>query len=100
MGTIPYPACAVTAPLTLRGRCGAVQRGRQGLNLLADDPFGGLATERAHIDLATAGGAPVLPMGSRACSSASKARTRHGPQSPGMSCRALRKRECRSTNNR
>ncbi|WP_213452724.1 hypothetical protein [Rhizomonospora bruguierae] len=53
-GPSRHAACAGTALLALGNAAGAVERARQALDLLVDDPSGGLVTERAHIDLAAA----------------------------------------------
>jgi len=53
-GPSRHAACAGTALLAVGDVAGAVQRARRALELLPDDPFGGLVTERAHIDLAAA----------------------------------------------
>jgi hypothetical protein len=53
-GPSRHAACAGTALLTLGNATGAVERARQAIELLPDDPFGGLVTERAYADLAAA----------------------------------------------
>jgi hypothetical protein len=53
-GPSRHAACAGTALLALGDAAGAVQRARQAIDLLPGDPFGGLVTERAHVDLAAA----------------------------------------------
>jgi len=53
-GPSRHAACAGTALLAVGDAAGAVQRARRALELLPSDPFGGLVTERAHIDLAAA----------------------------------------------
>jgi tetratricopeptide (TPR) repeat protein len=53
-GPSRHAACAGTALFALGDIAGAVRRARQALDLLPDDPFGGLVIERAHIDLAAA----------------------------------------------
>jgi tetratricopeptide (TPR) repeat protein len=53
-GPSRHAACAGTALLAIGNAAGAVERARRALQLLPDDPLGGLLTERAHIDLAAA----------------------------------------------
>jgi hypothetical protein len=53
-GSSRHAACAGTALLGIGDAAGAVDRARQAIELLPDDPFGGLVAERAHIDLAAA----------------------------------------------
>jgi hypothetical protein len=53
-GPSRHAACAGTALLAIGDSAGAVRRARRALDVLPDDPFGSLVTERAHIDLAAA----------------------------------------------
>ena len=53
-GPSRHAACAGTALLGTGDAAGAVTRARAALDLLPNDPFGSLVTERAHIDLAAA----------------------------------------------
>jgi hypothetical protein len=53
-GPSRHAACAGTALLSVGDADGAVERIQQALTLLPRDPFGGLVSERAQIDLAAA----------------------------------------------
>jgi hypothetical protein len=53
-GPSSHAACAGTAFLAVGDAAGAVQRARRALQLLPDDPLGGLVAERAYIDLSAA----------------------------------------------
>jgi hypothetical protein len=53
-GPSRHAACASTALLAVGDAAGSVERARQALTLVTDDPSGGLVTERAYVDLAAA----------------------------------------------
>ncbi len=53
-GPSSHAACAGTAFLAVGDAASAVHRARRALQLVPDDPLGGLVAERAHIDLAAA----------------------------------------------
>jgi hypothetical protein len=53
-GPSRHAACASTALLAAGDATGSVHRARQALSLIAEDPAGGLVSERACVDLAAA----------------------------------------------